>query len=428
MTDPRLRRGKDLTVALSSLLQTRRSSVLMEAHNIWYENEVMWTQKSQKIKPQPTSTTRSERYLLHCYCRTRAQLHIHLLDGLIYRVVEQTDVLTDQDVWKHWEAFGASDRAELRQFIEQKVFSRVKLNDMDKDTIFVDATWVRKFKRADGELKPKSRLCARGFLDPQKTELPTRSTTATRLSQRLILACAATHNLELASWDISGASSRGSPSRRSDRHRQTVLRRGITSPSRKVVIIPPANVWKHLESFDPSCRVEEAELGHVGLLCNKPAYGLVVAPLSWQLCLHETLRETGGTQSLLDENLWFWKDAQGHLQGTLTTHVDDLAIAGASDFMVQKHKFLPQKFGKITVQNLPSVHCGCRYSKLPDGFKLDQQEFVDAMKVYDLKDTKNPDRQLTPEETSQLRSIHDCCVSQLRGWTWWLTLVCSSHE
>ena len=186
---------------------------------------------------------------------------------------------------------------------------------------------------------------------------------------------------------------------------QTLLRRGITSPSRKVVIIPPANVWKHLESFDPSFKVEDSDLGHVGLLCNKPAYGLVDAPLAWQLCLHETLQETGGTQSLLDENFWFWKDAQGHLQGILTTHVDDLAIAGVPDFMLQKHKFLSQKFGKITVQNLPFVRCGCRYSKIPDGFKVDQQEFVDAMKVHDLKDIKNPDRPLTPEETSQLRSI-----------------------
>ena len=57
-------------------MMQRSRKVLMEAHNIWYENEVMWTQET---KPQPTSTTRSERYLLHCYCRTRAQLHIRLM-------------------------------------------------------------------------------------------------------------------------------------------------------------------------------------------------------------------------------------------------------------------------------------------------------------------------------------------------------------
>jgi hypothetical protein len=100
----------------------------------------------------------------------------------------------------------------------------------------------------NGELAPKSRLCARGFLDAQKDELPTRSTTATRLSQRLVVSVAATHLFDLASWDVSGAFMKGL----SFRQVQEALRRkGIPSPRRIVVIVPPPNVWRHLGEISP---------------------------------------------------------------------------------------------------------------------------------------------------------------------------------
>lgn len=82
---------------------------------------------------------------------------------------------------KHWSEFEVADFEELKQFHEQKVFVKVRIDEQPADVVFVDATWVRKFKRnAPGSakaFKAKSRLCARGFLDPQKAELPTRSTT-----------------------------------------------------------------------------------------------------------------------------------------------------------------------------------------------------------------------------------------------------------
>ena len=52
----------------------------------------------------------------------------------------------------------------------------------------------------------KSRLCARGCFDSQKTLLSTLSTTATRLSQRILVSAAANEDLDCESWDISGAS------------------------------------------------------------------------------------------------------------------------------------------------------------------------------------------------------------------------------
>jgi len=152
-----------------------------------------------------------QRPLLHLHCRTEADLRIYLSDGGIYRVDEDTaDGLDETKVLQHWPDFEASDKAELKQFVDEKVFRKVLLDDLPQGTALVDATWVRKFKRtANKTLKAKSRLCARGFLDPQKEELPTRSTTATRLSQRLVLSVASTHSFSVRSWDVSGAFLKG---------------------------------------------------------------------------------------------------------------------------------------------------------------------------------------------------------------------------
>ena len=59
---------------------------------------------------------------------------------------------------------------------------------MNDEMVQIDAHWVRKWKRLpDKSLKVKSRLCARGCLDQQKSLLTTCSATATRLLQRILV-------------------------------------------------------------------------------------------------------------------------------------------------------------------------------------------------------------------------------------------------
>ena len=251
-------------------------------------------------------------------------------------------------------------------------------------------------------MKAKSRLCARGFLDPQKQELPTRSTTATRLSQRIVLSVASTHDFILASLDVSGAFLKGLTF---EKIRQILAQKGVSSPPRRVVIVPPPNVWRHLTSFNEEFYVSEEDYGAYGLECLKPAYGLADVPLAWQMTLHQFLEEHGGVQSLLDDCLWHYKNSDGTLKGVITTHVDDLAIACRQTFLDEQHQLLTKKFGKISLQMTPFTHCGVRYSKIPNGYKMDQQEFTNALKTQEIEDTKNGDRPLTAVETSKFRSI-----------------------
>ena len=375
----------------------RPKKYVLEPHSIWYELEERWMRK-KTITTMPT-----ENYLLHCHSRTKAFLEIDIKNWEIYRVDQQTDTLTEGDVLRHWPLFETADREELRQFIDQNIFKKVWLGDLEEGTTVVDATWVRKFKRLpNGELAAKSRLCARGFLDPQRQELPTRSTTATRLSQRLVVSVAATHNFILASLDVSGAFLKGFTF---EKVRQVLAKRGIVSPPRKVVVVPPPNTWRQLAHFDESFYVPEESYGKFGLLCQKPAYGLNDAPLAWQMSLQETLEEGGGVQSLLDECLWHFKHPDGRLKGLVSTHVDDLAIASGEQFLMEQQKKLNSKYGSIKAQRTPFTHCGCRYSELPGGgYKVDQQDFVDSLKCQEITNTGDNSRPLTAEELTKFRS------------------------
>ena len=380
-------------------MMQRPRRVRLPAHEIWYEQEIRWMRKRQLAM----TTSGPQRPLFHWHCRTDAEMLVYLQTGEMYRVDEVTDVLTEEQLLHHWDSFEVSDRSEMKQFVDEGIFKKVRLDSLPKEVVLVDGTWVRKFKRnPDNSLKAKSRLCARGFLDSQKTELPTRSTTATRLSQRLFLSTAATHRFKVRSWDVSGAFLKGFSFKKV---KEELGKKGISSPDRRVVLIPPANCWRHLAHYDKQFMLAEEELGEYGLECLKPAYGLVDAPLAWQMSLHGTLRDSGGIQSLLDENMWFWKSNQG-LTAVLTTHVDDIACAGTDQFLTEEYAYLTKKFGKLSEQKPPFQHCGCRYREIKDGYAMDQQEFINNMKPLDLSHLgKDMSRALTPTETTLLRSV-----------------------
>ena len=352
--------------------------------------------------------------LFNIPCRTPAVLHVDLREGHVFRVDEDTDVLTEGDLTKHWHDFEVSDAAEIKQFVDEKAFTKIHVTKVTDNMTVVDCTWVRKYKRMpDGTRKAKSRLCARGFLDPQRHDMPTRSTTATRLSQRLVLSMCTIYNMIMESWDISGAFLKGFSF---EKVRQLLLKKGIHSPVRQVALIPPANVWRHLGKIDPSFAIGDDELNKWLLLCEKPIYGLNDAPLAWQLNIHEHLESQGGIQSVLDENLFYWKStsnkaSSSELQALITTHVDDLAVCSIRTFLNQQYQKMTATYGKVSLQTLPFSHCGSRYSATPTGLRMDQQEFSKNLKEVTIKDAENDERDLTKEEQSTLRS-------QLGGLLW----------
>ena len=110
----------------------------------------------------------------------------------VWKVDTEHDDITEDDVYKIWPQVDAADRTEVEQFVQEQAFKKIHKDAFTDDMVVIDARWVRKWKKLPhGQRKVKSRLCARGCLDRQKDLLTTRSTTATRLSQRLLLSTAA---------------------------------------------------------------------------------------------------------------------------------------------------------------------------------------------------------------------------------------------
>ena len=140
--------------------------------------------------------------------KVNTNLYADLATGHVYKVDDETDLIQEGEVYDIWPEVEQSDAAEVSQFVETKSFKKMHRSALTSDVVVIDARWVRKWKRvSDGSRKVKSRLCARGCFDSQKESLSTRSTTATRLSQRILMSTSATQDFDVESWDISGASS-----------------------------------------------------------------------------------------------------------------------------------------------------------------------------------------------------------------------------
>ena len=310
---------------------------------------------------------------------------------------------SEKDVCSIWNEVNAADASEIRQFVETNSFVKIHSSAVTEEMIFVDAIWVRKYKRMpNGSRQVKSRLCARGCFNDQRSLLTTRSTRATRLTQRMLLSISANEDFDVESWDIGGAFLKVLSF---EQVRELLRAKGIRSPTRKVLIIAPANVWRHLAKFDARFTVHPDALGEWFPLCLKPIYGLKDAPLAWQLCLRGHWEEQGGIQSLMDENLFFWKTDKGKVKALVSTHVDDCGAGSHNKWLKEQYELLVKKFGKVTRQTLPFVHCGVLYSRISEGFSMNQDEFCSKLKPVTIEIYRKDDDPLTPSEVTSFRSI-----------------------
>ena len=92
-------------------------------------------------------------------------------------------------------------------------------------------------------------------------------------------------------------------------------------------------------------------------------------------------------------------------EAALTTHVDDLATSSKEKWLNEKFKSMEIKFGKLTRETLPFQHCGCKYSKITDGFRVDQAEYVKTLKNVDVPKDKEDDTELDAYGIHLLRGV-----------------------
>ncbi|CAE7490455.1 ACBD6 [Symbiodinium pilosum] len=361
-----------------------------------------WDEYSWRSSMATTGAATTSQYLFSWPGKRHETLYASLASGEIYKVDNDTDNIAEDEVYGIWPQVEQADSEEIKQFVDTGSFKKVRVSSISSDTVIIDSVWIRKWKRyPDGSRKVKSRLCARGCFDNQRDTLSTRSTMATRLSQRLLVSTAVNHDHDTESWDVSGAFLKGLTF---EKVRELLASRGITSPVRKVVIIAPANVWRHLAKFDASFRVDYECLDEWALLCIKPVYGLNDAPLAWQLCLRGHWEEQGGVPSLLDENYFIWRFADGD-RASVTTHVDDCGAEGKRKWLDEQYQLLVKKFGKVTRQTLPFTHCGVVYRRIPDGICMEQDDFCSKLKTVDIDPSRGDSDSLTATELTSFRSV-----------------------
>ena len=211
--------------------------------------------------------------------------HADISDGRCYREDVETDNLSSADLVAHEAAITAADKGELASFLKHGVFELLERQHASSRAI--SCTWVRKWKRLqDGTRKTKSRLCARGFLDPQLGSLTKHSSTATRLSQKLLLSKAALEGWPVESWDVGSAFLQGISFADLD---AICAKLGTTKPhaNRNVLVEVPGNVWFHLHEpgFLPKGVLPQQAAKRFVLRPLKGMHGLNDAPQLWQLSL-----------------------------------------------------------------------------------------------------------------------------------------------
>ena len=207
----------------------------------------------------------------------------------------------------------------------------------------------------------------------------------------------------MESWDVAGAFLKGLTYQDL---RRALRELGLNTVERMIAIIPPRNVWRRLKKLSKKFNIPEHEQHLFVLLCLKPVYGLSEAPLAWQLFLRKYLCELGGQQSHFDECYWYWPSPSAGRwpSSSLTTHVDDLAVEGVQKWLDATFLKMTVKFGKLAREKLPFVHCGCRYSKIGNGLRVDQYDYVSMLKPVHVDTNDDDERQLGASELTILRS------------------------
>ena len=328
------------------------------------------------------------------------------LQGEVFRVDVDTDNLTAAEVETHVKEVKAADLKEVKSFVDHEVWQPVPLTQAGRNVI--SCTWVRKWKRKDSDRLVKSRLCCRGFLDKQKSELFKYASTASRLSQKMLVSNAVLHGWSIESWDVSTAFLRGLSFQEIERIAQELR---VPSPlcQRTVYVQVPGNVWKHLRDLNAISQSQYA-LACSGKLClqlKKAMYGLCDAPALWQLALmHHLQKQMHGEPSCYDACHYYFRSSDRSLTGEGTAHVDDTCFSGPQTHLDKQRKSLESRFGAVSRQTLPFQHVGVQYERTPKGgIRMQQTDFCKALKVVNVPRGTSSDRPLTPPELTSLRAV-----------------------
>ena len=266
-------------------------------------------------------------------------------------------------------------QVELEKFDEFDAYEEIKDEGQDR----LGTNWVLVEKIKNGKNIIKARLTVRG--DQEDTEgVRTDSPTVRKGNIKIHLLTSAKYGWPIKSVDVMNAFLQSVPL------------------ERDVFVLPP----------------KERRIPGVLWRLKKPVYGLADACRGFHLSLSGEIQMLGCTKSLLDPamHLFFPEgttkdDEVKEPHGIMVSHVDDLLTAGKDDF--EKKVMIPLKqklkFGSEEEENFRYV--GLNMKQTNDGIEVDQDHYVEALEVLDMKEANNlkVDELLLTAGQSEFRSV-----------------------
>jgi hypothetical protein len=255
--------------------------------------------------------------------------------------------------------------AEIAKYKSFKAFQEVE----DEGQQSIPTRWVVTEQFESGKNEPyKARLCIRGDLEKGKDTVRSDSPTASKEAIKLALIIAANEGFKVQSGDIKSAYLQGEQLRR------------------KIYVKPP----------------KEANAAGKLWLLLQGAYGIVDGGRLFYLRLSEKLSELGMHRIHSDGALFTYvKD--GKLHGLVTTHSDDLILAGDKMFERDIVTKLQQMFKFSKVEKNSFKYCGCNITVRVDGkIELDQNDYIEKLEELDVSDGADT-QELTKQEIKAVR-------------------------
>ena len=255
-------------------------------------------------------------------------------------------------------------KREIQKFKSFNAFKEVE----DAGQKSIPTKWVVTEQSQSGKGEPyKARLCMRGDLEHGKDQIRSDSPTASKEALKLALIIAANEGFEVRSGDIKSAYLQGD------------------LIDREVFVRPP----------------KEANVDGKLWLLVQGAYGIVDGGRLFYLKLSEKLRELGMHRIHSDGALFSYVK-EGKLHGIVTTHSDDLILAGDEKFDEDITAKLKQIFKFSKIEKNKFKYCGCNVTVKDDGtIELDQDDYVEKLELLHIDD----DRESTELSKHEIKKV-----------------------
>lgn len=258
----------------------------------------------------------------------------------------------------------AAKMKELKSWKDNEVYEE----EPDEDQRTMSIRWIVTEKREEGKRICKARLVARGFEEKNK-EMKTDAPTCSPEILKLCLSVMMMKNWECQTIDIKTAYLQGDVI-----DRDLYIRPPVETGSK--------GIWK----------------------LKKTIYGLKDAAKAWYEKVKKIVEELGGTKSILDNIVFFWKNKKNELIGIMCAHVDDFCFGGSEEF---QKKVIGGLLGKLKIgarEKRDFKYIGVNVRQESEEIWMEQKSYVKSIRIPDVK-RFNGDRKLKIAEMKEYRSL-----------------------